>query len=298
LEELLDSAAPDPARGEPIIVVEYTDPYSVWCWGCEPAVRRLEYRYAGQVEIRTVMGGLFEDFTPMRDYWSRMSGGRWKDAVHTFLSAVAGQHGMPSNVGGMMETMDAFRSTWPACIAVCAATKQGEGARRTYLRRIREAVQLEGRDIGQRETQLAIAIENGLDGGAMAEALEDGSALAAFRKELTECQLRGVTGFPSFDVGSLEASVRLEGFRTWEAMDEEVLRIAPGLTPRQTPPTGPGILSVLRHFGRSAAREVAAVLNLMDDDAEILLEELEAEGRVRRLVFGPAVLWDLVADRK
>ncbi len=275
-----------------LVLVEYTDPYSVWCWGCEPALRRIEYRYAGQVEVRVVMGGLFEDFTPMREYWSRMSGGRWADAVRTFLTAVAGQHGMPINVDGMMESMEDFRSTWPACIAVSGASLQGMAAERAYLRRMREAALVEGRDIGARETQVAIAAETGIDADALARSLEDGSALVAFRKDLTECQLRGVSGFPSFDVGREAVRVRLEGYRSWEAMEEELLSLAPGLTPRSGEPTGASVLDALHHFGRCATREVGAVLGESDDDAEILLDELEAEGRVHRLEFGSAVLWD------
>ncbi|MEK6851739.1 MAG: hypothetical protein AABY30_04285, partial [Candidatus Thermoplasmatota archaeon] len=80
-----------PGEFGPIRLVEYTDPISVWCWGCEPALRRIEYRYAGAVEVSYVMGGLFEDFEPMREYWSRMSGGKWKEGVLTFLTAVAGE---------------------------------------------------------------------------------------------------------------------------------------------------------------------------------------------------------------
>src|SRR6058998_517639 len=103
---------------EPIRVVEYTDPYSVWCWGCEPVVRRLEYLYPGRVNLEVKMGGLFEDFGPMRQYWTRMSGGRWKESVQGFLSAVAAQHRMPTNTERMMEGLDDFESTWPACVAV------------------------------------------------------------------------------------------------------------------------------------------------------------------------------------
>lgn len=288
----LTLAMPTAEKAGPVLIVEYTDPYSVWCWGCEPALRRLAYRYPDGVEIRYVMGGLFEDFRPMREYWSRMSGGRWKEAVHTFLAAVAGQHGMPIHVDAMMDSLEDFTSTWPACIAVSGASLQGREAERVYLRRLREAVLVEGRDIGDREVQLAVSAQAGIDAGALARALEDTSALAAFRKDLTECRLRGVTGFPSFDVGSVEASVRLDGYRSWEAMEDELRPFAPHLKPRETPPTGPGARDVLRHFGRCATREVAAVLGIPDDDAEILLEDLESEGRVRRLEFGPAVMWD------
>jgi len=93
-----------------IQLVEYTDPYSVWCWGAEPVVRKVEYLYGDLVDVRVVMGGLFEDFTPMREYWARMSGGQWQDAVLAFLTGVAGAHRMPMDARAMMAGLeDSFR---------------------------------------------------------------------------------------------------------------------------------------------------------------------------------------------
>src|SRR2546428_49735 len=85
---------PTAGRGR-LRLVEYTDPYSIWCWGCEPAIRRVEWVYAGSVDLEIRMGGLFEDFTPMREQFSRMSGGKWKDSVLAFMDAVAEHHRIP-----------------------------------------------------------------------------------------------------------------------------------------------------------------------------------------------------------
>src|SRR2546428_7928874 len=124
---------PTAGRGR-LRLVEYTDPYSIWCWGCEPAIRRVEWVYAGSVDLEIRMGGLFEDFTPMREQFSRMSGGRWKDSVLAFMDAVAEHHRMPMNPRAMMETIEEFPSTWPACEAVKAAEQQGIPLGRRFLR--------------------------------------------------------------------------------------------------------------------------------------------------------------------
>src|SRR5437867_4392355 len=129
----------------PIRVIWYTDPHNIWCWGFEPTVRRLEVRYPDRVEIETRQGGLFEDFSPVREQWARMSGGRWKDSVRTFFEAVSSQHRMPMNADAMLDSSDDFNSTWPACIAAKAADLQGPGQGWRYLRRLRQAWCLEGR---------------------------------------------------------------------------------------------------------------------------------------------------------
>ena len=48
-----------------LVLIEYTDPYSVWCWGAEPLIRKTEFLYGESVAVEHRMGGLFEDFTPI-----------------------------------------------------------------------------------------------------------------------------------------------------------------------------------------------------------------------------------------
>src|SRR5439155_1403753 len=36
---------------EPLKVTWYTDPHNIWCWGCEPMMRRLEVVYADVVRL-------------------------------------------------------------------------------------------------------------------------------------------------------------------------------------------------------------------------------------------------------
>src|SRR5213594_2974938 len=144
--------------GSPIRVIWYTDPHNIWCWGFEPTVRRLEVRYPDKVEIETRQGGLFEDFSPVREQWARMSGGRWKDSVRTFFEAVSSQHRMPMNADAMLDSSDDFNSTWPACIAAKAADLQGPDQGWRYLRRLRQAWCLEGRGIHSKDVQTEVAM--------------------------------------------------------------------------------------------------------------------------------------------
>src|SRR5687767_1822228 len=47
-------------RPAPVRVELLTDPWSVWCWGFEPARRALELRYP-TVELRPLVGGMFPE---------------------------------------------------------------------------------------------------------------------------------------------------------------------------------------------------------------------------------------------
>src|SRR3989442_1605924 len=184
----------------PIRVIWYTDPHNIWCWGFEPTIRRLEVRYPDTVQIETRQGGLFEDFSPVREQWARMSGGRWKDSVRAFFEAVSSQHRMPMAADAMIDSSDDFDSTWPACIAAKAADLQGADQGWRYLRRLREAWCLEGWAIHRKDVQATVAKEIGLDVDAFVRALEDGSANDAFQRDRDECQALGISAFPTFAV--------------------------------------------------------------------------------------------------
>jgi len=285
-----------PAPAEPpgrVHVVWYTDPINVWCWGCEPAIRRVQARYPDRVQVDVVMGGLFEDFSPIRDSWARMSGGRWQDSVLAFLTAVAAHHRMPMDVPKMMTSVDDLKSTWPSCIAVKAAGLQGTAREVLYLRRFREAMYIEGRTTTHRDVQVELAREIGLDVAAFEHALDDGSAEAAFHKDLDLCRSKSVTGFPTFEFVRGAATARLEGWQPWDAFEEALREFAPDLQPRPIDATPESVRTLVRRYDRCATLEVAAILGVTDDEAELVLEELEVQRAIVRREVGGGLFWEV-----
>jgi hypothetical protein len=123
------------------------------------------------------------------------------------------------------------------------------------------------------------------------DALESGSAERAFRADLEECRRRGVQGFPTFELRRGHASLRLEGYQSWESFEEALRALDGDLAARDVEWGKPAVLDLLRHYGQCATREVAAVFGVTDDDAEILLEDLLAEGAALRRDFGTAAFW-------
>jgi protein-disulfide isomerase-like protein with CxxC motif len=281
-----------------IHVTWFTDPINVWCWGCEPAIRRLQVRYADAVDVDLVMGGLFEDFSPIREYWARMSGGRWQDSVRAFLDAVAAHHRMPMDVARMMASVEDLTSTWPSCIAVKAAGLQGRGREYPYLRRFREAMYIEGRDTTTREVHVQLASEIGLDVDAFTRALEDGRAESAFQADLESCRSKTITGFPTFELRRDSASARLDGWQPWDAFEEALQEFAPDVYPAPLDPTAESVSLVLRRLGRCATLEVAAVLGVTEDEAEILLEDSESQGKLVRQEVGGGLFWEPVRGER
>jgi len=279
----------------PIRVIWYTDPHNIWCWGFEPTVRRLEVLYPDTVQIETRQGGLFEDFSPVREQWARMSGGRWKDSVRAFFEAVSSQHRMPMAADAMTDSSDDFNSTWPACIAAKAADLQGPHQGWRYLRRLREAWCLEGRGIHRKDVQTEVAQEAGLDVDAFVRALDDGSANEAFQRDRDECQALGISGFPTFVIRREDETRQVDGWRPWDAFEEVVRDVEPHLEAPPIRADEDTALNLLQRYGMLATCELAAVLGTTDDDAEILLEELEGRDDVIRRPIGRGLMWELPA---
>jgi putative protein-disulfide isomerase len=282
----------------PIRVIWYTDPHNIWCWGFEPTIRRLEVRYPDTVQIETRQGGLFEDFSPVREQWARMSGGRWKDSVRAFFEAVSSQHRMPMAADAMIDSSDDFDSTWPACIAAKAADLQGADRGWQYLRGLREAWCLEGRGIHRKDVQATVAKETGLDVEAFVRALEDGSANDAFQRDRDECQALGISGFPTFVVRRGDETRHVDGWRPWDGFEEILRDVYPQLEAEPLKVDQDTAMRLVQRYGMLATCELAAILGTTDDDAEILLEEPEGREDVVRRPVGRGIMWELPSARR
>ena len=120
----------------------FTDPYCPWSWAAEPALRRLQSVF--DVEVRYVMAGLAREIDP-----ARASG-----LALATLDAAA-DAGVPADARVWLR--DPPKSTYPASIAVHAVAEQVDPG--AYLRRLREAIMLEGRRMAGPEALLEAARE-------------------------------------------------------------------------------------------------------------------------------------------
>ncbi|GAA5532180.1 DsbA family protein [Deinococcus aluminii] len=225
--------APDTA---PIEVTYYTDPLCAWSWAFEPQWRRLRYEFGSQVRWRYRMGGLipsWEAFTdPLNDVSRPIQlGPLWVQVRHT--------SGMP--LDDRLWFADPPASSYPACLAVKAAGLQSPWAAELYLRRTREAVMTDARNIARRDVLEALADEVAgaspgvLDPERLRRDLDGEEARAAFRDDLMEARYRRIERFPALTVRRGERGVVLVGYRPYPALLDALLRVAPDVPRRQVP---------------------------------------------------------------
>ncbi|MBS0548841.1 MAG: DsbA family protein [Proteobacteria bacterium] len=121
-----------------IEVIEFTDPGCVWSWSSEPKLRRLRHQYGDKVSWRRVFGIQVDDVRSSFPDRDPVDGAEeWRGD----WLAVAAHSDTP--ITQRLEWMHS--STWPASRAAKAAELQGDAIAEAVLRRLREAVFVDGR---------------------------------------------------------------------------------------------------------------------------------------------------------
>ena len=277
----------------------YTDPMCPWSWALEPGLRKLALEFGESLSVTYLMCGMAREV------------GDTTHLVTEMLEASA-ESGMP--VDPRLWLVDPPRSSHPACLAVKAASEQGDPG--PYLRRLREGLQCRRRklDTADALVQEARGVP-GLDVERLRLGLASHGVLEAFAADLDRCGAvspeHHSEGSDRVKLPSLEfvgADGAIHG--VYGPADYGKLRaaaVAAGGAPVGGASGGaagggrwrggaPGPLPVedaLRRFGTMATSEVAAVCDLPGPRAPAELWRLALEWRVRAERLGTGHLWSL-----
>ncbi|MEX2336473.1 MAG: DsbA family protein [Fulvivirga sp.] len=224
---------PGETRVAKLEIEYYTDPLCCWSWGFEPQWRRLRYEYAESLNWRYVVGGMLVDWNSYNDPVNSVSkpaqmGPVWKEAKH--LS------GMPVNDHIWVENPP--KSSYPACLAVKAAGRQGPEAEEKYLRKAREAVMTDLVDISQREVLLSLAGQvaednpDAFDPVKFRKDLVAKSTLDLLKKDLRKVKIQGISRYPSLVIKSdSRRGVIITGYRPYEVVVQAMRQVMPDIKP-------------------------------------------------------------------
>lgn len=264
------------APGDRPEVVLVTDPWSVWCWGFEPVRRALQHRYPS-IAFRHVVGGMF----PVMPDPEAMGFN-----VERFFTVVQRTTGMPLRVDATRE--DRPRSTYPACIHVAAARLLRPDLEAAYLRRLREAVYLDARNVSRASVAEDVAASVGIPVEEFREAMTSGEPEREFRESLSRLQTHNIHSYPTYLVRSGTQLVRIEGFQSLPSLLSIVESVTSRLHPAAPPPP---LLDLFPAGERLATREVAEVF---DESLEVTVErlaDLEAQGALARERHAGGDVW-------
>lgn len=276
-------------------ITYYTDPLCSWSWAFEPQWRRLRYEFGAQIEWRYCMGGMIADWQqygdPLNDICRPVQMGPQWYQVRTLSGMPFDEH---------IWYKDPPASSYPAGIAVKAAEQQGAAAVERYLRRLREAVMVERRNIARQEVLLAIAAEVAeqgiLDGEQFRQALANPATIDAFREDLKEVRWREIGRFPTLILRNNEPNSRhsgaiiLVGYRPYPALLDAVMHISPALVQQRSTDD---LLAYIVHWNYLTTREAAELTNGDLAAAEQILQAAAAAGKLhcRELLHARQAFW-------
>jgi putative protein-disulfide isomerase len=252
--------------GLPVTV--FTDPFCAWSWAAEPQLRRLHVEFGDGLAYTFVIVGLRRVIEPAD-----------AGALALDLLDAAAESGMPADARVFLR--DPPGSTHPAGIAVAAVAEQADPA--PYLRRLREAIFLEGRRMDTAPALLDAARETGgLDLDRLRIDFGSAAILERFAADIERG--RGVRT-PAFAFGD---GPRVEGFGPYERV--RAAAVEAGAVPGDG---FPGVEHALRRFGAMATPELAAACDLPGPRAPAELWRLALEWRVRPRRVPGGELWAL-----
>lgn len=250
-----------PNQADRVEITFYTDPLCCWSWAFEPQWRRLQYEFQDTVTCRYVMAGLLPGWKNFNDPLYSVTrpmqmGPVWHEAGVT--------SGM--NIYDRIWIEDPPASSYPACIAVKCAQLQSQKAGVKYLRMVREAVMLQGKNIAKQDVLIAVAelLSNNFSGLLDIEKFQQDLAgndngIEAFRTDLNEVQNRNITRFPTLIMRSHnKPSIIITGYRPYPVLLDAIRQVASENTVILKPDSKE---DYIKYWGNITEREIDEVFS-------------------------------------
>jgi putative protein-disulfide isomerase len=266
---------------KPIHITYFTDPICSACWGIEPQLRRLKLEYGAQFDIEYRMGGLL----PSWEVYNSGSISKPSDVAHHW-DEVSLHYEMP--IDGDVWLEDPLPSSYPPSIAFKAAQMQDEKKAIQFLRRIREMVFLEKKNITKWEHLETAAKQVGLDALKMKADFE-GSAKDLFQQDLDLARSLGVRSFPTLIFSDADQQrLVLKGVRPYEQFEQTLLALFPEAM-KNGYNTTPNAL--FAQYPTLTTKEFAVLAGVSGEQAESTLKGLLEQKKLERFSTKNGVIW-------
>jgi predicted DsbA family dithiol-disulfide isomerase/2-polyprenyl-6-methoxyphenol hydroxylase-like FAD-dependent oxidoreductase len=268
-------------KKKPIRVVYFTDPICSTCWIIQPLLRKLSLEYRNYLDIEYQMGGLLPS-------WHQYNKGKIRkpsDAAKHW-EEVCVMHEMP--LDGDVWIEDPLPSSYPPSIAFKAAQLQDNAKAVLFLRRIKEMVFLEKKNIIKWDYLEKAANEVGLDADLLLRDFE-GRATDLFKEDLKLASKYGVTSFPTlfFSDDSNETHV-IKGFQPYEKFEDIIQKLVPDAKKERINPDPQFLFT---NFPTMTNKEFAFLSGLPKDEANATLASLYSQGLIDKYQSKNGIIW-------
>ncbi|MCW3121543.1 MAG: hypothetical protein JWQ38_1035 [Flavipsychrobacter sp.] len=275
-----DAVNETPAK-KPVKLIYFTDPICSTCWIIQPLLRKLKLEYDDYVDVEYRMGGLLPS-------WEGYDKGIIKQPADAakHWEEVSISHEMPLDGDVWLE--DPLASSYPPSIAFKAAQIQDAEKAVLFLRRIKEMVFMEKKNIIKWSYLERAALDAGLDSAKLLRDI-NGRGLEMFKEDLSLAKEMDVKVFPTlFFSNCSEKKFVLKGFQPYDKMEDILNELIPGIKkhPIDTAPK-----SLFTHFPKMTEKEFAFLSNVSKDHANRTLNELYNRGVIDKYESKNGTIW-------
>ncbi len=244
-------------------LVYFTDPICSACWAIEPQLKKLKLQYAQSIDIEYHMGGLLPNWESMRGAAIASP----SDVAHHW-DEMSEHYKMP--IDGDVWLEDPLSSSYPPSIAFKASEIQGEEKALLFLRRLREMVFVEKKNITKWDHISTAAEEVGLDTQRLKEDIENiGPKL--FYQDLMLAKQMGVRGFPTvYVIKQGQDPVLIYGARPYQNYAQAIHSVDPSIKPSSNEWTPSNLI---KEYPSLTVRELAELAEIDFEEAKNFLDE-------------------------
>ena len=272
------------ATTKPVRLLYFTDPICSSCWGIEPQMRKLKQEYGEYFNIEYRMGGLLKSWNEYggNDVNGPASvGEHWKEAGERYE--------MPIN--GDLWNEDPLDSSYQPSMAFKAAQLQDSNKAERFLRRIKEMVFVEKKNITRWEYLMQAAEDTGLDAVRFENDYRNKSQ-ALLNEDLKLRSELGVRGFPTiFFIDEDDNRFKVYGSKPYEIYEQALLKLVDDAVKRETPDFND---TVLKTYGSITTKEFAALNNTSMSESDSIMNQLAAHNKVRKESADTGDLWKVL----
>lgn len=272
--EIQTIAADQPKNSskKPVKLLYFTDPICSSCWGIEPQLRKLKQEYGALFDIEYRMGGLLKS-------WDEYSGSdvNGPASVAQHWQEAAAHYQMP--IDGTVWNEDPLQSSYPPSIAFKAAQLQGNELADQFLRRIKEMIFVENKNISRLENLLQAAEDVSLDVYRF-ESDYKNKAEQLFQEDLQLAREWGVRGFPTiYFIDEDDNRFKVYGSKPYEVYEQALLKLLAADVSKEIPDS---YESILNSYDTFSLKEFAVFYDKTLAEAELILAELEQQNKFIR----------------
>lgn len=269
-----------PATAKTLTIIYYTDPICSACWALEPQLRKLKLEYGHLFTITYRMGGLL----PSWDQFNAGGISKPADVAHHW-DDMSKHFDVP--IDGEVWLEDPLPSSYPPSIAFVAARLQNAKKAEVFLRRLREMVFMEKKNITKWEHIEAAALFAKLDIQQLKTDV-NGKAIQLFMQDLQMTAKAGVQGFPMLIFTKDNKQKSVYGVQNYEALKTMILTFHPATKPAKI---NTDTEHLFNHYHSFTAKELSVINGKSIQQCIEMLTALEKAGKLRKHNTKNGAIW-------